>query len=318
MIRSPRAILFLWVCLVAGIGAPGTKAEFTRSETVLSIPYGTGADQIDTTLCEYSAYWKNLIANYRVAADGSLWLLTAGGRPALRHFVPGPQKARQLDRIDLPIVPGGYDDFLVDGSGIVLSQSLMDMKDQAAFFRVVGDSVVEKVVLSRKTGYNHLRGWGVANLGRLRKTGTDWYNAFPRTSTCIRIGDGRLSPRLEATDLLPGIPILSGELLWADRLIVMRGITPVLDLGTGLPGQLEEVFDDGGFVIRRIGTDPKLRGLDERFELYAPDGVLRRAVVTRAPDPHRFTVSEGEVDFFTPDAVYQLEFDRFEFRLVRY
>ncbi len=216
-------------------------------------------------------------------------------------------------------MPGGYDDFLIDGGAVILSRALTDMKDQATFYRVAGDSIAQKVTLSRKVGYNRIRGWGVANLGRLRKTGGDLYNCFARVSSCIKIGTGaRLFPNLEATDLVPGVPTLTGDLVWADRLIVFRGIVPALDLSAGLPAELEEVFDDGSFVIRRIPADRRVRAVEEQFEIYDAAGALRRNVIVRAPVQKFFTVGEGEIDFFTPQSVYQVECDRKEIRLIRY
>lgn len=300
-------------------GHAGARAELARADTLLTVEFGPGPGQIDTTLCEYLAVWKNLIASYRVDDDESLWLLTAGGRPSLRHFRAIAGRATLVARIDLPMLPGGFDDFLFLGDDVILAQSLVDMKNQAAYYRVSGDSIVEKVTLSRSLGYNRVRNWGPGSAGRLRQLGVDLYGSDPRGSTCIRIGgDGRLSPRLEAADLLPGIPTATGELVWADRLIVSRGLSPVIDLSVGEPARLEAVFDDGAFVIRRGAVRPGLRGAEERFEFYDAQGGLTREVVTRAPDPVRFSVGEGDIDYFTPAAVYQLAFERSALHLIRY
>ena len=187
----------------------------------------------------------------------------------------------------------------------------MDMKHQAAFFRVAGDSVVEKVVLVPKIGYNHMRGWGVANLGRLRKTGTDLYNCFPRNPPASRIGDMRLSPRLEPEDLFPGIPILSGELVWSDRLIVSRGIAPVLDLSDGAPAQLEEVFDDGGLRgPPHVATARPGEGSVEQFEIYDADGPRGAVEIRAAPPIQRPSPwAKARSTSSRRDAIYQLEFD---------
>lgn len=319
MILTLRRALGGLLLATAILGAGVARAEIAPHEVVMSIAYGFGTDQIDTTLCEYGAYWKSLIANYRVGDEESLWLLTSGSRPSVRRFESVDGRAVQRERIDLPIVPGGYDDFLIDGGVVILSQSLTDMKDQATFYRVAGDSIAQKVTLSRKVGYNRIRGWGVANLGRLRGTGGDLYNCFVRMLSCIRIGTAtQLFPRLETADLVPGVPTATGDLVWADRLIVSRGIVPVLDLSAGLPAELEEVFDDGGFVIRRIVADRKVRAVEARFEIYDAAGALRRDIIVRVPVHKFFTVGEGEIDFFTPRSIYQLEFDRKEIRLIRY
>jgi hypothetical protein len=321
-VRLPIVLLsnlVVLLTLATGAACGSAGAAVSPADTLLTIDFGPGSGQIDTTLCEYLAVWKNLVASYRVEDDESLWLLTSGGRPSLRHFRSVAGRAVLVARIDLPILPGGFDDFLFVGDDVVLAQSLVDMKEQAAFYRVSGDSIVQKVILSRGIGYNRVRNWGPGSAGRLRRMGVDLYGADARGSTCIRIGgDGKLVPRLEAADLLPGIPTTTGELVWADRLIVSHGISPVLDLTAGEPAQLEAVFDDGGFVIRRGDVKPGLRAREERFEIYDAEGRLSREVVTRAPDPARYSVAEGDVDFFTPGAVYQLAFDRKALRLIRY
>jgi hypothetical protein len=307
------------VLAAAVVGPDVARAEISPHDRVMEIPYGFGADEIDTTLCEFGIHWKNLISNFRVAEDGSLWLLTAGARPAVRRFESVGGRGLQRERIDLPMVPGGYDDFLIVGGEVFLSQSLTDVTDHALFYRVAGDLIAQRIVLARKIGFNRLRGWGFVNLGRLRKTGADIYNCFPRTSSCIRIGaEARLFPRLETIDLVPGIPVLAGELVWADRSFVFRGIAPVLDMSAGPPAQLEEVFDDGGFAIRRTEADPAVRPVEERFEIYDAAGGLRREIRTRAPDRERFSVRDGEVDYVTPQAIYQLEFGRKGVLLIRY
>lgn len=321
-LRGIRAVLVSGVCAALGVSAASlvraVPAVVSVRATVLSIKYGDGANQVDSTRVEYGAHWKSLIANYRVMDDGSLWLMTAGGFQALRHFRPDSGRGVQVERIDLPMAPGGYDDFLFAGDAIVLSQSLYDMSSQAAFYRVAGDSIVEKVMLDRRVGFNRMKGWGVANLGRLRKTGTDLYNCFARNSTCIKVGDMRLSPRLEPEDLVPGLPILSGELVWSDRLVISRGIVPVVDLSDGAPAQLEEVFDDGSFVVRRVA--PRRPGEEsvEQFEIYDADGARLREINAASADPKAFTVGEGEVYFFAPRAIYQLVFTRKGIDLVRY
>jgi len=321
----PRILAWVLLSLVASVGGAHARvssdsalAGVSPHETVMTIGYGFGADRIDTTGCEYGAYWKTLIANYRVAGDSSLWILTAGPRQALRRFRPVRGRGVQVEQIDLPSAPGGYDDFLIDRSGVVLAQSLYDRADQAVFYLLRGDTVAENVVLPRKVGYNRAHGWGAANLGRLRRTGSDLYLCSPRFSCCIRIGGSHFPPRLDAADLIPGIPIRSGELVWADRLLVSRGFAPVLDLTAGPSARLEEVFDDGGFVIRRIGTNPAFEDPVREYEIYDADGALRRRIATDGPSPRFFTVGEGEVAFFTPAAVYQIEFDRKEVRLLRY
>lgn len=282
----------------------------------MTIAYGSGRDAIDTTLVDLTDPWKTVIQSYRVEGGGDVSILTAAGRcQSLRRFHNRWGVAREVERIDLPEGVGQVEDFLRVDPDIIVSRPMEDAGTHAVFYRCRGDSVLEAATLPRAARFNGARSFTIANLGRLRRIGEEIWNCYPPNSSSVRLGTRRqLKPRLGRDDVLPGMPAISGDLIWADEIQVARGIHPILDLSTHGAGHLEEVFDDGGFVVRRAAESRD----EERYDYHAPDGGMRATVVVPATPPSGYHVGDGESLFFTPDALYQFRFERDGAVLTRY
>jgi len=317
-----------WLCiflLVLPVRAPHaqTNVKLSPSDKIMTFEYGAGEHQLDTLMVDQGKPWKTLIESYRVEKDGSAWLLTAGAaRQALRHFKAVRGRAVQVARIDLPEFSrrGSIEDFLWIDDRVVLAQSAVERTSRAVFYRWRTDSLPEEVMLPWAAGYNLVGGRPLANLGRLRLVGDEVYDCFPRNCSCVHIGSrNRLLPRLTADDVLTGIPTQTGEMVWADRMSVFCGITPVVDLSQGRAGLLDEVFEDGSFVLLRTATRPVVEGRPcDLLDVYRADGQLVRSVVLPKPRPDTYVVGDGDSFYFTQTAIYQLVFSPAGGVLIRY
>ncbi len=312
-----RVIAFLAAGLASAAaprisGAGGAAA----GERIMELAYGPGRDAIDTTRVDLTDPWMTLVQSFRVEENGVLSILTAGPEcQSVRRFRSRDGVARETERIDLPPGVGRVEDFLGVESDLIVSRPSEDEGTHAVFYRCRGDSILEAATLPRAARFNTLRGRTIANLGRLRLVGVEIWNCFPPNSSSLRIGTVRqLKSRLGRDDVIPGVPTLAGEILWADAIQVARGIHPILDLTSSRASRLEEVFDDGGFVVRRTAESR----LEERYDLHAPDGELRSTIVIPAASASGYHVGDGESLYFTPDYVYEVRFEREGAALIRY
>lgn len=282
----------------------------------MTIPYGTGRGAIDTTLVDLTDPWNTVIQSFRVDREGELTILTAAaGRQEIRRFQTRRGEVREVEQVGLPEGVGHVEDFLRIGDETIVSRLMEDEGTHAVFYRVRGDSILDAATLPRSARFNGVRGWAIANLGRLRRIGEEVWNCFPPNSSSVRVGTRhRLKPRLGSDDVVPGVPTLAGDLVWADAIQVAHGIHPILDLSAGGRGHLEEVFDDGGVVVRKDDLQWELK----KYEFHAPDGSFRARVVVPATPASGYHVGDGESTLFLPGDLYQLRFEREGVVLIRY
>jgi hypothetical protein len=288
--------------------------------TVMSFTYGSSQEQIDTTLADPNDPFRLVIQNYRVEADGTVWLLS--GRPGtqtLRHFHSKAGLARLVERISLPIGHGAYTDFVFIPGGIVLSRQLMDPKDIAVFYRFErGRGIVSSVTLPRGAGYNLFRGRQLANLGRMRIVSDTLYNCFDRNGSCVRIGAGKLFPQVDRSDVMAGAPTATGSPLWMSGSMIFHGIMPIVDLsGDPEPAVIQEVFEDGSFVVKRVTASG--RGIFTKlFEMYNAEGKLLRSCELPEGRIGGPGVGDGDGLFFSIPWIYRLNFGTYGVDLERY
>jgi|GEM_PF-3851152 len=321
-----RAALAASIGLIAIAGNAGSALPappVTPHAMLMSFTYGRGTDQVDTTGVDPNDPLRTVVQSYRVNPDETVWILTGhAGTQTLRRLRSVAGLARVVEQIPLPAGRGLYNNFIFVPGGIVLSQLLIDPTRFAAFYRFErGKGIVEQVSLPRDAGYNRFRGQQIANLGRLRIVADTLYNCFDRNGSCLRIGAGRLFRRLTARDVLIGAPTASGLPVWSDRMRVFFGIAPIVDLSHGGPSVIEEVFEDGSFVIERtLESDSGGDGSAEveQFEMYNADGRMLRTIVIPRQDPDCFGVGDGDALYFTIPWIYRVSFGRFGVELERY
>jgi hypothetical protein len=289
--------------------------------TLMSFTFGSGRDQIDTSAVDPADPFRTIVQSFRVESDGTVWILSGGlGAQTLRHFRSAAGLARESDVIALPGDRGTFGDFVFFPGGIVLSRLIGSAEDLAAFSRFEpGKGICEEVLLPHDAGFNRYRGQRIANLGRLRVIADTLYDCFDPNGSCVRIGSHRLFRELSAKDVTTGSPTIMGKPVWCDRLRVFQGIDPIVDLTKGGPAVIEEVFEDGSFVIRRISDEESRRAnrLD-LYEMYTVDGRLLRSLRIPRPDPGRFGVGDGSELCLSIPWIYRLAFGRNGVDLERY
>lgn len=301
----------LGLVAVAAVAYGDLIGRGSHPAILMSFTFGSGPDQIDTTCVDPEDPFRAVVQSFRVNPDGSVWILAGrAGEQSLRRFRSSGGLAREIETIALPGDRCSFSDFIFIHGAVVLSRLVGDDKELAAFCRFTpGETSVQEVSLPYGAGFNLYRGQRIANLGRLRVVADTLYDCYDRNGSCVRIGGERLFSSLGAKDVLAGSPTIDGEPVWCDGMQVFHGIHPILDLRAGGPAVIEDVLEDGGFVIRRIAEmGGGRRGPLDLYEMYAEDGRPLRSIVIPRNDPDGLGVGDGEDLFFSMPWIYRLAF----------
>jgi hypothetical protein len=285
----------------------GKRLDLPASTAVpiMTFRYGDGFDELPLQYGDDPM--ETVVAAFQVGEKESVWILTAGGQgcDTLRHFVASSGKAVRDRSTPLPYCFSG---FMVRPEGIYLSGRTGRVETQ--FSLLTPDGVLRRLSLVRRWGKANQR---LSNVGRLREVAGACYACL--LEDCVRIGSRSSPDTLEGEDFLGGLPARQGERFWKSGRFIMRGATPVLDLGENDHRYLWDVIE-GGFVVGRsnVYAGGTLAGSAEIFD---DNGGLLRSLVIPTP-AGQYGIGEGGQYFFTREHAYYLSLDRQAAVLLRY
>jgi hypothetical protein len=285
----------------------GARLDLPASVAVplMTFRYGDGPDELPLRYGDDPM--ETVVAAFQVDERESVWILTAGGPgcDTLRHFVVSSGEAVRDRFIPLPYCFSG---FMVRPEGIYLSG--LTGRGATQFSLLTPDGALRRLSLVR--GWAKESRW-FSSVGKLREVDGACYACL--SEDCVGIGSRSSPDTLDGGDFLGGLPARHGARIWRSGRVIMRGTTPVLDLGENDRRYLWDVID-GGFVVGRANV--YAGGARARSaEIYAENGELLRSFVIPTP-AGQYGIGEGGDCVFTREHAYYLDLDRRAAALLRY